>query len=61
MIENTTLVFSADVARRLLKQGYKIVDIRPDKLDPESKRSVFVFQNADGLDDAIHRIAKSRR
>lgn len=61
MITNTTLVFSADVARKLLKAGYQIVDIRPDKMDPDNKKSIFVFRNDFGLDEAIQKLVQNRR
>lgn len=61
MITNTTLVFSADVARKLLKAGYQIVDIRPDKMDSDNKRSIFVFRNDSGLDEFIQKLVQNRR
>ena len=36
-------------ARKLLKEGFTLVDIKPDKTDFEGKRSVFVFKNEDGI------------
>nr|DAH23403.1 MAG TPA: hypothetical protein [Bacteriophage sp.] len=29
--------------------GYTLVDIKPDKMDVDHKRSVFVFKNEDGI------------
>ena len=50
MVEKETVViFTATKARQLLKKGFQIVDIKPDKQDPEHKRTVFVFKNEDGL------------
>ncbi len=46
-------IFTANKARELLKAGYTIIDIKPDKNDPEGKRSVFVFKNEEGLLDKI--------
>lgn len=46
-------VFSADIARAMLKRGYQIVDLKPDKLDRERKRSIFIFKNEDGLYESI--------
>lgn len=48
---DTIIIFTAKKARQLLKRGYKIVDIKPDKTDPERKRSVFVFEYAEGILD----------
>lgn len=36
------VVFSGHVARSLLKKGYTIIDIKPDKRNP--LKSVFVFK-----------------
>lgn len=54
------MVFTADMARQLLRQGYSIVDIKPDKLDKEGKRSVFVFRNENGLQEAIAKLVKAK-
>lgn len=54
-------MFSADIARKLLKAGYQIVDIRPDKMDPDNKRSIFVFRNDSGLDEFIQKLVQNRR
>lgn len=42
-------VFTASKARELLKYGYTIIDIKPDKTDEDGKRSVFIFKYEDGL------------
>ena len=41
------VIKSNRLARTLIQQGFKVVDIAPDKLD--SKRSVFVFELSDEL------------
>ena len=48
MEKNTIIIFTANKARELLKDGFKVVDIKPDKTDSDGKRSVFVFEYADG-------------
>lgn len=55
MEKKTITIFTANKARELLKAGYTIVDIKPDKSDPDSKRSVFVFKYEDGLLDRIQK------
>lgn len=40
--KETIVIFSGNVARKLLKLGYTIVDIKPDKTN--SLKSVFVFK-----------------
>ena len=47
--KDTVIIFAAKKSRALLKMGYTLVDIKPDKTDPDRKRSVFVFKNEDGI------------
>lgn len=49
-------VFTAEVARKLLKMGYSIADIKPDKMDEDGKRSLFIFHNVDGLYETIYEL-----
>ena len=53
MEKNTIIIFTANKARELLKDGFKVVDIKPDKTDSDGKRSVFVFKNEEGLLEKI--------
>ncbi len=53
MEQKNIVIFSANVARRLLKDGFTIVDIKPDKKDDERKRTVFVFKNENNIIDKI--------
>ena len=47
-------IFTASKARELLKDGrFTLIDIKPDKTDPDGKRSVFVFKNEEGLLEKI--------
>lgn len=46
-------VFTAKKARQLLKEGFTIVDIKPDRLDPSHKRTLFLFKNEPGLMDRV--------
>lgn len=54
------MVFTGQMARQLLRQGYTIVDVKPDKLDADGKRSVFVFKNEPGLQEAIVQLVKQK-
>ncbi len=47
--KDTVIIFTAKKARALLKMGYTLVDIKPDKTDPDGKRSVFIFKNENGI------------
>lgn len=48
-MEQNVMVFTGQMARQLLREGFTIVDIKPDKLDSDGKRSVFLFRNDEGL------------
>ena len=52
-MKNTIVIFSAKKARKLIRDGFALVDIKPDKTDPDGKRSVFVFKNEEGLLEKI--------
>lgn len=45
----TKVVFSAKLARDLIRKGFKVVDIKPDRTDKDKKRSVFIFELTDEL------------
>lgn len=51
MPNEVKLIFTAKLARYLLKQRYQIVDIKPNKDNPE--RTVFIFADCDGLKESI--------
>lgn len=55
----TRIVYKGSIARKLLKLGYKIVDIRPRKQKDGSinyKETVFVFEYADRIDEKIQEL-----
>ena len=60
MDKDNIVVFSSEMARQLLKMGFRIVDIKPDRLDEDKKRSVFVFKNDNGLKNAMHSLIDKR-
>ena len=53
MKKEVITVFTAKVARKLLREGFTIVDIKPDRLDPDHKRTLFLFKNENGLMEKI--------
>lgn len=53
MEKKTIIIFTSNKARQLLRDGFKIIDIKPDKTDPDGKRSVFVFEYENGILDKI--------
>lgn len=55
-MNNDQLVVKGDLARKLLKQGYEIKDLKPKKNQDgtyDYTRSIFVFKWKDGLLEAI--------
>ena len=40
----TIVIFTASRARQLLKAGFQIIDIKPDRKDKTHMRSVFIFR-----------------
>ena len=51
MPNEVKLIFTAKLARYLLKQGYRIIDMKPNKDNPD--RTVFIFIDCDGLKESI--------
>ena len=49
------LVTDARVARKLLKRGYVVIDIKPNKSNPD--KSVFIFENTDEFKVALEEVA----
>lgn len=53
-MEKTAItIFTAKLARMLLKDGFTVIDIKPDKTDEDGKRSVFVFRNENNIMEKI--------
>ena len=48
--KETIVIFTAKLARNLLKDGFTIVDIKPDRTDKDGKRSVFVFKKENHIE-----------
>ena len=53
MKKDVITVFTANKARKLLKEGFTIVDIKPDKTDFEGKRTLFLFKYEDGIMESL--------
>ena len=43
-MKDSIIIFSATRARELLRAGFQIIDIKPDRKDKTHMRSVFVFR-----------------
>ena len=54
IMKETITIFTASKARELLKEGkFHLIDIKPDKTDPDRKRSVFIFKYENGIEDYL--------
>lgn len=58
-MEKNQLVIKPTIARKLLKDGYKIIDIKPQRNVETNQydftRCVFVFEGKDGLHASIEK------
>ena len=60
----TRLVFKTNIARKLLRMGYRIVDLKPyknDKGEFDFTRSIYVFADENNIDEEIIKLANSQR
>lgn len=53
MEKKAITIFTANVARKLIKDNFTLIDIKPDKTDPDGKRTVFVFKNENNIMDKV--------
>lgn len=60
MEKKAITIFTAKVARGLLKNGFTIIDIKPDKTDADGKRSVFIFKNENRIMERIHKVDSAK-
>lgn len=58
MESKAKIVFEPQIARKLLKEGCQIIDIKPNKND--KNRTVFVFINDDNFKNQMDVISKNR-
>ena len=60
-----TYVYKPDIARKLLKIGYTIVDLKPMKRENglfDFTRSIYVFKDSDGkIEESIKSIIKKTK
>lgn len=56
--KSTKLIFKPTIARRLLKGGCQIVDIKPNKED--KAKTVFVFKIDENFKECLSSILKDR-
>lgn len=48
------LIFDAKIARKLLKMGYVVIDIKPNRENTD--KSIFVFENTEEFKQALTQI-----
>ncbi len=53
--KNSILVFDGDTTRHLLRLGYTIIDVKPDKRN--RIKSVFVFRYENGIEKEIAEVS----
>lgn len=58
---DTKVIIKSSIAKALLKRGNKIVDIKPDKDDPDHKRSVFVFEQNEKFNNDLNEIMLEKK
>lgn len=58
----TRLVFKVNVARQLLRMGYRIVDLKPNRTKDgklDFTKTIFVFADENGIAEEIEKIVHS--
>lgn len=53
-MRKSRLIFDAKIARKLLKMGYVVIDIKPNRENTD--KSIFVFENTDEFKQALTQI-----
>ena len=48
------LIFDAKIARKLLKMGFVVIDIKPNRENTE--KSIFVFENTDAFQQGLSQL-----
>lgn len=56
--KDSVIIFSPSKARQLLKEGYMMIDLKPDKKDATHQRSLFVFLRTQKLMDRLRDMTK---
>jgi translation initiation factor 1 (eIF-1/SUI1) len=55
-VKDAKLIFNAGTCRSLLKAGCQIIDVKPDRENPD--KTVFVFKNDEHFQNEFERINK---
>lgn len=52
--KKSKLIFDPKIARKLLKQGFVVIDIKPNRENTD--KSIFVFENTDEFKAALEKL-----
>lgn len=55
------VIRKAQIARQLLHRGAKMIDLKPDRDDPDRKRSVYIFEQSDEFENIFSSILDENR
>lgn len=58
----TRLVFKVNIARKLVRMGYRIVDLKPAKTKdgkPDFNKSIYVFVDENNIAEEIEKLTKN--
>lgn len=58
--KQSVCVLNAADAKVLVRSGFRITDLKPDRNDPDKKKTIFVFQNEPGLYEKLKELKDSR-
>lgn len=53
-MRKSRLIFDAKIARKLLKQGFVVIDIKPNRENTD--KSIFVFENTEEFKAALEKL-----
>lgn len=55
------VIRKAQIARQLLQRGARMIDLKPDRDDPDHKRSVYIFQQDDDFERIFSELIEENR
>lgn len=55
------VIRKAQIARQLLHRGARMIDLKPDRDDPDHKRSVYIFEQNDDFEKIFSSILDENR
>ena len=55
------VIRKAQIARQLLQRGARMIDLKPDRDDPDHKRSVYIFEQDDNFERIFSELIEENR